>query len=788
MIQNYIKIAWRNLIRAKQYAFINIIGLSIGMVGTLLILIWILHEVSFDQFHERTDRIYEAYHETKMDGGIRSWNSTSEPLGPALASDYPEVEAASRYDANELAFNVDSRLFNQYTTFVDPAFFDIFSFEATEGDLGRAFDRPNAIVLSESTAKKLFGVGNAVGKTIQVEKNHVLTVSAILKDPPTYTRFRLDAITDWRFRNEALEYFDSSPHAWTNSYVNTFVLLRSGVDFGSVNQKIKHISRAHDEISNLDVFLYPSARWHLHGNFENGQERGGLIKQVYLLSGIAGFILLIACINFMNLSTARSEKRAKEVGIRKVAGAGKRGLVTQFMVESIVLAFISGLIALLIIALVLPFYEKLIGQNLSLPLFSPVFWLGGILFIVFTGFLAGSYPAFFLTSFQPSSVLKGSHMRVGSLWNPRKFLVVLQFTFAIALIICTLVVRKQIQHGEQRSAGYNRDQLVTIYLNDESRLKSNLIRQELLDAQVAASITKTGAPITSTWSNSTAIGWPGKQPDAVIAIYRYAADQDWAKTTGVNIIHGRDIDVRRYPTDSTAMLINETAVQVMGLENPVGQIIDDNLKQWTIVGVVQDFIINSPYKKVEPLIVAGPAAYLGVMTIRLNGRRSVAENIALMEKVFKKYSPNFPLDYEFVDQQYATKFKSEQRVAKLTSLFSGLSVFISCLGLFGLAAYTAEQRSKEIGVRKILGATVSGIVNLLSKDFIKLVAIAFVIASPIAYYAMDSWLQDFTYRASIEWYVFALTGLLAVLIAILTVSFQAVKAAVANPVDSLRDE
>lgn len=760
------------------------------MAGAILILLWIQHEVSYDRFHEKGDQLYEAYHQRENGGKIGSWNSTSVPMGPALKAEYPEVEATSRYaNGGKLLFNTGGASIDQQVVFVDREFFDLFSFPFIAGNPQSAFAQPNSIVLTESTAKKLFGDKEAMGQTIQLEneERYSVIVTGILKDLPANTRFRLDATINWHMY-ETLGYADTSPHAWTNSYLNTFVLLKPDTDVEAFNAKIRDISRRKDDLSQLDVFVYPSAKWHLYERVENGQPVGGRIDRVYLFGAIAVFVLLIACINFMNLSTARSERRAKEVGVRKVAGARRGMLIGQFISESILLAVLAGIIALLLVALTLPLYETLIAEQLYIPYDKPVIWLAATGFILATGLLAGSYPAFFLSAFQPAKVLKGTHVRVRSAFNLRKMLVVLQFTFAIALIICTLIVRQQIQHAENRDTGYSRDQLMTVYLNDISRPKSDLIRQEIIDAGAATSITKTGAPMTRTWSNSGSISWEGKAPGDQSPIHRFAADKDWTKTSGVQLVAGRDIDVGKYPTDSTAMLLNEAAVKTMGFDDPIGKIVEDNYIQYTVVGVVKNFLINSPYKAVEPMIIAGPKAYTGVMTIKLNGERKTSENLTTIGSIFHKYNPEHPLDYEFADEQYAAKFRSEQRTAALTGLFSGLAIFISCLGLFGLAAHTAEQRSKEIGVRKVLGASVGSIVRLLSKDFVRLVAISFVIASPIAYYAMEHWLQDFAYRISVEWGVFAMTALLAVTIAVLTVSFQAIRAAMANPVDSLRDE
>ncbi|MGE0931883.1 ABC transporter permease [Peijinzhouia sedimentorum] len=788
MFLNYLKITLRSLQRNKGYASINILGLAIGMAGAMLILLWIQHEVSFDRFHTNGNRLYEAYHRVEFDGILHSSNYTSEPMGPALAQEYPETEETSRYDFGyDFDFTIEQLVLTQPSTFVDPSFLQMFSFPLEFGNAQTALSDPYSIILTASTAEKLFGVTNALGKTILLDDNYLVTVTGVLSDLPTNTRFSLDAVLSWELRT-IMGIEDQSPHNWSNSYVNTFVLLKENTDFYSFNEKIKDMSRNKDEIANFDVFLYPSKSWHLFNRFENGSPAGGRIDRVYMFGAIALFILLIACINFMNLSTARSEKRAKEVGIRKTIGAERYMLIYQFISESVLLTFVSGILALGITILVLPFFSTLIGQQFEIPFEQGYFWVYFISFILFTGFIAGSYPAFFLSSFRAATVLKGTHIKINSAFNPRKLLVVLQFSFAIGLILCTLIIKEQINHAESRDVGYNRDQLITIYLNEVTRDKIEIIRNDLVNSNSVLSSTRTSAAMTRANNSSYGIDWEGKNPDDRIVLYRFGADKDWVKTTEVTLIAGRDIDAGKFASDSTAMLVNETAARLMGYSDPIGKKVEDNYLTWTIVGVFKDFMISSPYNDPIPLIVEGPAANLNVLTVRLNGERETQENIAQIESVFKEYDPDHLLQFEFVDQKYAEKFSNEQQTAKLTSLFSSLAIAISCLGLFGLAAYTAEQKRKEIGVRKVLGASVSSIVYTLTYDFVRLVIISFLIATPIAYAIMQQWLNSFSYKTSVSIFLFLAVGLLSLFIAIVTVIFQSLNAARQNPVDTLMNE
>ncbi|GAA4300273.1 ABC transporter permease [Compostibacter hankyongensis] len=790
MLRNYLLSAWRALRMSRGYAAINIAGLSVGMAGAMLIFVWLQHEVGVDRFHKKGARLYQVYGLHKLNGEIRTNTNTPEPMAPALKLEFPEIEASSRYSSLSMVFRVGNSLFPESAAFVDKDFFSMFSFPFVIGNARTAFRQPNSVVLTQAVAEKLFGSAErAMGETLVInnEQRSAAIVTGILRDLPANTRFTADAVFGWKMY-EMMGYKDESPHAWTNSMTTTFVLLKPGVDLAAVNHKIKDITHRKDPMAQSKMFLYPSSKWYLYNKFENGKVAGGRIDRIYMFSAIAVFILLIACINFMNLSTARSEKRAREVGVRKVAGASRSVLTGQFIFESILLAFLSGIIALLLVSAVIKPFEDVLGQRLRIPYNDPWLWIAFIGFILFTGVLAGSYPAFFLSSFRPVKVLKGSYIPSLGKFNPRKALVVLQFTFAIGLIACTLVVRQQVKYAQRRDLGYRKDQLVSIPLNNLTPPKAELIRREILAAGIATSVTKTMFPMTYSYNSSSGIDWEGKQPNAQISFNRYAVDADWVKTTGVQLVAGRDIDIYKFPTDSTAMLLNESAVRAMGFEDPVGKKVEDNGISWTVVGAVKNFVFNSPYDKVVPMIIEGPKSYFTMMTMRLNSKRKMSGNIAALESLFKRDDPEDLFTYTFADEGYAVKFEGEKRTAVLTAIFSTLAIFISCLGLFGLAAYMTERRSKEIGVRKVLGASVGSILKLISSEFIKLVGISFLIATPLSYYIMTRWLEGFNYRKDIGWAVFAVTGILALAVAACTVSFQAIRAATANPVKSLRTE
>ena len=789
MIKNYFKTAWRILTRGKSFSLINISGLAVGMTGAILILLWLQNEISFDRFHKNKNRLYEVYGLTTMEGKLSTINQTEQPLGPALQQDFPETEATSRMAGiSSFLFTAgDNRITGVEGSFVDPSFFQLFSFPLLAGDENNQLNKPNSIVITEKLAKKLFGNKDALNKTVKIDSADMFVVTGIMKDLPVNTRFTFEYLLPWSYLVE-LGWSDDS---WLSNSVSTFVLLKPGTDASVFSNKIKDIVRSKTNRNDVWThFLFPLKQWHLYSKFEDGKPAGGRIETVRMFGIIAVFILLIACINFMNLSTARSEKRAKEVGIRKVAGASKRLLVGLFIAESVLTSFIAGVIALLIVQLILPSFNVLVNSHLSIPYDNLFFWLAALGFIFFTGLLAGCYPAFYLSSFKPVSIFKKQFRGGNSILSPRKMLVVLQFTFAVILIICTIVVQNQIQYAQNRQTGYSAINLIHVDFAGDIEKKYPQIKQDLLNSGIASSITKTMTTITRKGANTWGLRWPGRNPNTEETIGLFSADADLVKTAGLQLIAGRDIDVYKYPGDSLSVILNETAVKLMGFKNPIGQIIAqpaDNIN-WQVVGIVKDYVLNSPYEKIPPLVITGPKSWFTTMHIKFNPDQSTAKSLEKAEQIFKKYNPAYPFDYKFVDDEYARNFHNERRTKGLAGLFASLAIFISCLGLFGLSAYVAESRVKEIGVRKVLGASVFSVAKLLSFDFVKLVIVSIVIASPVAWYAMNHWLQSYTYRINIGLSIFLIAGLSAVIIALFTVSFQAIKAAIANPVKSLRTE
>ena len=788
MLINFLKVAWRNIVRGKGFTLINISGLTVGMASAMLILLWVQNELSFDREYANSDRLYQAWNRGHDNVGVTAWQNTPKILGPTLKKDYPEVEAATRINwTTSILFTAGDKKLNIKGTMADPDFLTMFGFPFLQGDIHTAINRPNDIVLTQRAAKTLFGNADAMGKTVLLDNQYNMTVSGVLKDLPGNTQFDFDFVLPWSY----MRWLHLDDSDWGHNSTRNLVLLKPHTDMAAFNRRVQNIYLLHSTDTNQPrIFLYPVNQLHLYGSFTNGVPDSGKAEMVRVFILIAIVILLIACINFMNMSTARSEKRAKEVGIRKVSGALRGSLIGMFLGESILLAAMAGCFSLVIVQLTLPAFNTLTQKQLSINFGNIYFWAFFFSFILFTGIIAGSYPAFFLSGFRPVSVLKGHFKKAHALVTPRKILVVMQFTFAIILIISTLIIGQQVQYAQSRRTGYDKNALIKTGLIGDINKNYELIKEELLNQEIAVSVTKTSGPLTATYSEGGAV-WEGADPNDRTTFKYFDEDGDLVKTAGLQLVAGRDIDVRHFPTDSNAALLNETAMKVMGFKNPIGQIINKGAwnTNWHVIGVVRDFVFESPYDRIQPMIFQGPKAdWYNFIHIKLSGTRSTADNLAAAEKIFRKFNPQYPFEYNFVDEEYAKKFQDEKTTGALTAFFAGLTIFISCLGLFGLAAYMAENRVKEIGVRKVLGASVAHITTLLSRDFVVLVLISIVLATPVAWWSMHQWLAGYSYRITISWWTFVAAGMGAVLIALFTVSFQAIRAALANPVKSLRSE
>jgi len=801
MIKNYFKIAWRNIIKNKASSFINIGGLAVGMAVATLIGLWMYSELSFDKNFPNHDRIAMVMQNQWINNETDTWNSQAYPLGPDLrseyGSDFKHVIMASWTGGHILSY-ADKNL-KISGNFMEPGITDMLSLKMIRGSRNGLND-PKSILLSASSAKAIFGDADPMDKTIKIDHDNVLTVkvTGIYEDLPENSSFGdLTFISPWALLVKDQHYDTRFNNPWGASWFQILVQITDNAGMNKVSDKIKDLKmkdlmRTHNSDARFKpvLFLHPMNNWHLYSDFKNGVNTGGRIQYVWLFGIIGVFVLLLACINFMNLSTARSERRAKEVGIRKSIGSMRSQLIAQFYSESMLIAVLSFILSLLLTQLCLPLFNDLADKQMQMPWGSAMFWLTGAAFALLTGLIAGSYPALYLSSFNPVKVLKGT-FRVGRLAAiPRKILVVLQFSVSIVLIIGTIVVFNQIQYAKNRPVGYNRYGLVTVPIqNDVIGKQSEVVKNDLLASGVVASVSKSGSKISDWYPSNGGFKWEGKDPGLQENFKALAITPEFGKTVGWQIKEGRDFDPSRV-SDSSAIIVNETCVKYLGFKNPIGKTLTWlGSGDYKIIGVVKDMVNQSAYEPIEQTFYFVSAHWsLNDFDIRINPNVSTHDALAKIGAIFKKYDPSTPFEYSFVDEDYAKKFDNEERISKLASAFATLAIFISCLGLFGMASFSAEQRVKEIGVRKVLGATVFNLWRLLSKDFIVLVAISLIIAAPVAYYFMSKWLMNYTYRQGIGWWVFAVTAVGAIVITLATVSYQSIKAALANPVKSLRSE
>jgi ABC-type antimicrobial peptide transport system permease subunit len=676
-------------------------------------------------------------------------------------------------------------------SYFEPEVIDMLSLKILAGSKD-GLKEMNTIVLSQSVATAIFGKEDPIGKMIRVDNKANVKVTAVYEDLPENTSFKdLTIILPWQLYLSQNPWIKKMDTPWGSNFTQTFAQVADNVDIEKLSARIRDVklnkTAAEDKRYKPIVFLHPMRKWHLYEDWKDAINTGGRIETVWLFGIIGIFVLLLACINFMNLSTARSEKRAKEVGVRKTIGSNRKQLIVQFFSESVLTAVIAFVFSILLASLIMPFFNSVADKKMAIPWGNPVFWLIGICLSILTGLLAGLYPALFLSSFQPVKVLKGTY-RVGRYASlPRKVLVVTQFTISIVLIIGTIIVYKQINMGMQRPIGYVRDGLITHSVSDEMHKHFEALRTELKNSGAVVEMAESGSPTTGVWNTNGGIDWEGKDPNFAVDFPNNATTWEYGKTIGWKIKQGRDFS-REFASDSLAFILNESAVAFIGLKDPLGKIIHWEHKPYRVIGVVEDMLVQSPYKPVRASIWHISTEQQNVFIMKMNPSWSVSRTLAKIENTFKKYDPASPFKAQFTDEQFANKFDNEKRIGKLSTFFAILAVFISCLGLFGLTSFMAEQRVKEIGIRNVLGASVLNIWQLLSKDFILLVMLSCLIAIPIAFYYMHTWLQKYDFRTAISWWVFALSAIGALAITLITVSFQAIKAALANPVKSLRTE
>ncbi len=805
MFNNYIKTALRNIRRNKLYSVLNIAGLAIGVTCCLLILLYVQDELSYDKFHAKADRIYRVSTIIDIKDRHMDFASTAHVQGPMFKEEFPEIENYVRfnyYGSRRVIQYKDRSFTEEKFIWVDNSIFDVFSFKLLKGNPEDALVEPNTVVITEEMAEKYFGQEDPVGKNLRVHNETLYMVTGVMENIPMNAHFRPNFFASFSTL-DLKPTGNAAEDLMSNIDYLTFVLLREGTDYkqlegkfeGFVERHLGPLLEAFDGKARYE--LDPLTRIYLHSDRQGELERTGDITYVYLFSGIGLFILLLACLNFMNLSTARSANRAKEVGLRKVVGAQRRQLIRQFLGESMILAFIAIFLALLLVAFSLPLFNSISGKVLTMDYFTKIPFIGGLIgLFVFISLIGGSYPAFFLSAFRPVEVLQGRLKKGTKSPFLRIALVSLQFTVSIVLIIGTLIVDKQLNFVRNRKLGYDKDHVIALRIrNEETQKKYETIKNELLKHPNILSVTASSSlPLgRNSFSAHHAVGKPENE---LTMLHSQIVDEDFIDTYSIKIVKGRNFS-KDFPTDrQEAALINEAAVQKLGWhDNPLGQQIEvflslDKRKRYRVIGVVQNYHFESLHKEIEPLILYNSNPH-GGNYYRISMRTSperVQETVAFVKSKWAEFDSQYPIEYVFLDEQYDTLYKTEESLGQLFGYFTALAIFIGCLGLFGLSAFSAEQRTKEIGIRKVLGASIPGVILLLVKEFTKWVAVAVLIAWPVGYFIMNKWLQNFAYRINLEFSTFLSAAMLALIISTITVIYQASKAALANPINSLRYE
>lgn len=788
MFKNYFKITLRSLLKKPAYSFINIGGLAIGIASSILILLWLADEYSFDRFHKNYTSIYKLYQSQQWAEGISTGNSMPYLLKDVIqekSSQIKNVVMTNWGEGNLL--QVGEKRLSKMGLSATEDFFKVFSFNMIKGDPNTALAGSTSIVITESTAKSLFADRDPINQFIKVDNGQELKVTGVIKDVPPQSSFSFDYVLPFAYYESTQFWISNAKKGWDNNSFQMYVQLQAGASEAIVNNSIQNILKDNNpKAPTAKLFLHPASKWRLYSNFENGENTGGMIDYVKLFTAISIFVLLIACINFMNLATARSQTRAREVGIRKSVGSRRKEIIFQFLGESLLITFISFLSAIVLVELLLPGYNLLVDKNISIDYSNPLIWGAAISLVLVIGILSGSYPAFYLSSFQPVKVLKGK-LDIGKNGSlPRQVLVTLQFGFSIFLIIGTIVIYQQIIHVKSREIGYDRENLIQIQTNNELETNFETIRQELIRTNAAKSVCKSNSPVTSSFS-SNEVQWEGMPTGQRNSFTTIATEYDYTQTMGIKVLEGRDFS-RDFKSDFSGVVINEAAVNFMGLKNPIGQKIKAIGMDLEIIGVTANVLMDSPYQPVLPLTMVFIPSWSSTITIRLNKTDNLPASLTKVENVFKKLNPNYPFTYRFADIDFEKKFSTINLVSRLAGIFAFLAIMITCLGLLGLAAFTAEQRTKEIGIRKVMGATVSNLVVLISKDFSRLVVFAFIISAPIGWWFLNNFLQRYPYRVAISWWVLLLAGVGCLVLALIIVSTQALRAATANPTKSLRSE
>ena len=793
MFRNYFLTSWRNIIKDKGYAGFNILGLAIGMAVALIIGLWAQYQFSYDRFLPQFEQAYRVMVRSSRNGVAEAGSATCLPMADAIKKDVPGVRYVAQADftGQHSLMAGDKKLYST-GIFAGGDFLKIFQYPLLRGNAGEVLKEPASIVLTRAAAIALFGYTDPMNKIVRLDNLHDIKVAGVLADLPANSSLSFNYIIPFSYYVQTQDWIRQNMGNWNLDPIQTFVALQPNVSKAQTETALKDIVKRynHDgyEAQKLEAFIHPLKDWHLYSDFKNGVEAGGFIDYVRMFSIIGVLVLLIACINFTNLSIVRSEKRAREVGVRKVVGSLRRDLIVQFLTESLLITLMAFVLAMILVSNVLPTFNILTTSSISIPWSSAPFWGIMLSYVILTGVLAGSRPAFYLSSFRPVQVLKGTLQTGKSAAIPRRVLVVLQFTCSVALIISTVIVYQQIQYARNRPAGFEADRLIMTNASSDLDHNYTALKNALLQTGMVTGVTKATTPATDLYSWTGVDDWQGRHPGETMGVANVGIADDYFKTVGMQLIKGRDFESGT-THDTADVILNEAAVERMRFKDPINQVISwNNHRMIRVIGVVKNALMISPYLPPEPTFFVYNTVWSSSVMYRLSPGTDAGAAIARFSPIFSRYNPAYPYIYHFADESYAAKFDQEVLIGRLSGIFAALAVFISCLGLFGLAAYVAQQRTKEIGIRKVLGASVTEVWMLLSREFIVLVMLSCLIAAPVSFYFLHGWLQTYYYRIRIGPGVFIASAGAAIVITIITISFQAIKAAIANPVRSLRSE
>ncbi len=790
MLKIIIKSAWRQLWKNKGYSTINIVGMAVGLAVAMLSALWVQYHSNFDTFHANAGDIYQGYHDFTPTGEyMQSFPALPYPMADVLRSETPGVKhvAITDWGTTKSLVKGETRLL-KYGYHVQPDFLKIFTFPVLQGDIETALSQPNQIILTESTAEELFGTADPMGKSVTIDDNLNLQVTGIITDPPAQSSWQFDYLLPHLLKEEREPWVADAVNNWSNQSFQIYFQMEEGGDAQAVRDLHRDIFLEREGEFSVSKFgVYPLHQWHLYSEFENGVAVNGLVRYVRLFGIIGALVLLIACVNFVNITTARAEKRSKEVGVRKAVGAQRSTLITQFLGEAGVTMMLSFTLAVILLALLLPHFNTLVDSQISLPFDSSLFWLSSLGVLLLTTLLAGSYPAFFLTRFEAKSVLQKSFQtgRGTNMWS-RRLLVCSQFTVSIALIAGSLIVHKQVKYAQERDMGYNQEHLLSVPNTPGLDPNFDAIKTELLASNTVEYVSASGSPITGVWSNMGNIYWPGRGEEESVSFAFIATSADYFKTLEIDMAEGRAF--RGNGADTLAMIVNQAAVKRMGLDDPLATQLTWNDVNFRIIGVTEDIIMETPFEPVRPTVFIYNPGWRSVFLMRLNANQPTDQTLAAIGPIFEKHDPNTPFNYEFVEETYSSKFSHTNFIGTVALLFAGLAVFLSALGLLGLALYLAERRAKEISIRKVLGASVAQLWLWLSQEFMLLIVLGGLLAIPLGAYFTEGWLSNFTYRINLPWIVFGIAVGIALFIALATISVQSIKAALVNPADRLKDD